>query len=83
MISNKSIKLKLAKYLSVLTLVLLLFIIANNMYAQEPLSKESKDDEVFIVVDKLPEFPGGERGLMNWLSTNLQFPPNARDERIE
>ena len=82
MISNKSIKLKLAKYLSVLTLVLLLFIIANSMYAQEPLSKESKDDEVFIVVDKLPEFPGGAKAIMKFIIDNFVYPVELEDDCI-
>ncbi|WP_266362461.1 TonB family protein [Tellurirhabdus rosea] len=34
-------------------------------------------DEVFTVVEKAPEFPGGTAGLFNYLSQNIKYPAEA------
>jgi len=39
--------------------------------------------EIFTLVEKMPEFPGGETTLMKYLSANLTYPPGARDSLIE
>ena len=83
---------KLAKYLSVLPLALLL-ITANSMYAQtnetqqetppqEPVKKEGKRDKVFMEVDKQPEFPGGTTGLKKWLRANIKHPVNLHGKKM-
>ncbi|MGV8962098.1 MAG: TonB family protein [Candidatus Saccharimonadaceae bacterium] len=92
--SKKSPLRKLAKYLSVLPLALLL-IMANSLYAQQiepqqentppqdPQKKESKGDELFIVVDKQPIFPGGTQALMNFLGENIKYPAEAVKNKTE
>lgn len=41
----------------------------------------AESDEVYQVVEKMPEFPdGGMAGLMKWLSNNIQYPAKAREE---
>ena len=41
----------------------------------------AESDEVYQVVEKVPEFPdGGMAGLMKWLSNNIQYPAKAREE---
>lgn len=93
--SNKSPLHKLTQYLSVLPLALLL-ITANAAYAQTNESKkeitsrqdpqkkeEKKSDEIFIVVDKQPEFPDGITGLMEWLNENVQYPKEAHEKGIQ
>lgn len=93
---NKTPMRKLAKYLSVLPIAVLL-ITANSLYAQqnepqeqaappllqEPQKKVSKSDEVFVVVEEQPEFPGGVQSLMEWLGTNIQYPEEASKNKIE
>ena len=103
--TNKSPMRKLAKYLSVLPLALLL-ITANSLYAQqnepqeeiipsqelqkkeatspqEPQKKESKSKEIFVVVEKQPEFQGGTAGLMKFLSENINYPKEAKEKGIQ
>ncbi|MFA6360602.1 MAG: TonB family protein [Dysgonamonadaceae bacterium] len=92
--TNKSPLRKLVKYLSVLPLALLL-ITANSVYAQtnkmqkeimppqEPQKKESKNNEIFVVVEQQPEFPGGTSGLMKFLGANIEYPKEAQEKRIE
>ena len=80
---NKSSLRKLTKHLKVISLAVMI-LTANRMYGQEPVKKERNSDEVFVVVvDKLPEFPVGTSGLMNWIGANNLYPPLANEERIE
>lgn len=85
---------KLTKHLSVLPLALLL-ITANSVYAQQnepqkettppqkPVKRESKTDEIFVVVEQQPEFPGGTQELMKFLSDNIIYPSDAVKDKIE
>ena len=41
------------------------------------------EDKVFEKLDVLPEFPGGEKAMMQWISQNMQYPKNAVDGNIE
>lgn len=34
-------------------------------------------------VDVLPEFPGGEKAMMQWIAQNIQYPKEAIDAKIE
>ncbi len=40
------------------------------------------EDTVFIVVEKMPEFPGGEAALYKFLRENIQYPRTAREAGI-
>lgn len=41
------------------------------------------DDGLYLVMDVMPSFPGGEAGLMDYIYTNLRYPVQARREHIE
>jgi TonB family protein len=41
------------------------------------------NDIVFETVEKLPEFSGGETGLMQYLSENIKYPALARESGIQ
>jgi len=41
------------------------------------------NDSVFDVVENLPTFPGGMSGLMNYMSTNIKYPANAKELGIQ
>jgi TonB family protein len=38
---------------------------------------------VFSHVEEPPQFPGGEKALLEWLSKNIEYPPAAIEKRIE
>ena len=38
---------------------------------------------VFMVVEKMPTFPGGVKNLMNYLSTHIKYPAEAKKDGIE
>ena len=42
-----------------------------------------KDVNIFSHVEVMPQFPGGERALMKWLSENINYPKEAQDKGIQ
>ena len=44
---------------------------------KQDVPKSEDDDEVCIVAEEQPEFPGGEAALMTYLKKNLKYPPEA------
>lgn len=46
-------------------------------------SAASVTGDVYEVVDKMPEFPGGMVGLMQYLSKNIKYPADARTKGKE
>ena len=45
--------------------------------------KASVSDEVFVVVEKQPEFPGGQEAMMKYLSDNIKYPMVAQENGIQ
>ena len=43
---------------------------------------ESVDDEFFMVVENMPEFPGGDLGLAKYIKKNIKYPKIAKDNNI-
>ena len=40
------------------------------------------NDEFFMVVENMPEFPGGDLGLMKYIQKNVKYPPIAKEYNI-
>ena len=80
----------MTRYLRVIAIGILM-ISATSIYAQtnesqtieEGQKKESKSDEVFVIVDKMPEFLGGMKVLLIFLEENIQYPTEAHEMGIE
>ncbi len=45
--------------------------------------KEEVEEEIFMVVEKMPEFPGGDLGLRKYIATHVKYPNVARESGIE
>ena len=45
--------------------------------------EEEADDHVFVSVEKMPQFPGGDVALMKWISDNMKYPPIAAENGID
>ena len=47
--------------------------------------KEEEEDEevVFVVVETMPEFPGGQQALFKYLSENVKYPAIAQENGIQ
>ncbi|MDR0394474.1 MAG: energy transducer TonB [Tannerella sp.] len=45
--------------------------------------EEVDDNFVFVTVEKMPEFPGGDAALLKWISDNIVYPPIAAENGIQ
>ncbi len=94
--SQKRLSVKLL--LSALAITLTLFA-CNSTSKQAPEATTSKKSlkvvalntnpaqadtsKVFMVVEKMPEFPGGTNKLLNYLATHIKYPTEARKAKIQ
>ena len=46
-------------------------------------SKLSSGDEVFVVVEEMPEFPGGVKALRQYLAATVKYPEIAQEKGIQ
>ena len=44
---------------------------------------EAAQEETFVIVEQMPEFPGGQAALMKYLSSNIKYPDECRKMGIE
>jgi protein TonB len=50
---------------------------------QEEVKEEEAPAEVFVVVEEMPLFPGGEKALMEFIYANIQYPEIAKENNIQ
>lgn len=50
---------------------------------QEIKEEEEVEDVVFVIVEKNPEFPGGQTELMKYLAQNIKYPVIAAENGIQ
>jgi protein TonB len=50
---------------------------------QEEVKEEEAPAEVFVVVEEMPTFPGGEKSLMEFIYANIQYPDIAKENNIQ
>ena len=43
----------------------------------------SSDDDIFMVVEKMPQYPGGESELINYVSQSIKYPVEAQKSGIQ
>ena len=64
----------------------ILMVIAACMMALGAQAQEKKGtpepDEVFDVVEVMPVYPGGMEGLIKYLSENISYPKDAKEQQI-
>ena len=48
----------------------------------EIVEMEEDDEEFFMVVENMPEFPGGDLGLMKFIQKNVRYPAIAKEYNI-
>ncbi len=46
--------------------------------AQEPVKKSQKEEVIFTVVEKMPEYSGGKEAMFKFISNNVKYPEEAR-----
>lgn len=50
---------------------------------QEEVKEEEAPAEIFVVVEEMPSFPGGEKALMEFIYANIQYPEIAKENNIQ
>ena len=51
-----------------------------EIYEEE---EEVVEEEIFTIVEQMPEFPGGTEKLFKYLGKNIEYPPMAKDAGIK
>lgn len=55
----------------------------SSSISNQDVKPENEEKEIFMVVEKMPQFTGGEIALQKYLYTNIQYPELARKEGIQ
>ena len=50
---------------------------------EAPVEEEEEEEVVFVVVESMPEFPGGQQALFKYLSENVKYPVIAQENGIQ
>ncbi len=64
-----------------ITLSMLFILFFTRVPAQEAKSDPNKET-VFMIVEQMPEFPGGEQALRDFIVKNVQYPEEAKKAGI-
>lgn len=51
--------------------------------AQNNDSTKVDESRIFEVVEKSPQFPGGDEALIQWLGQNIQYPASCQEQNIQ
>lgn len=57
--------------------------VSTNNVKKQPAAKLEEDNEVYVVVEELPEFPGGDVALMTYIQKNINYPADAAKNGIQ
>ena len=57
----------------------------NEVVVEKPVEepKEVKAEQVFVTVEQMPQFPGGDAELMRYLQSHMNYPPMAAENNIQ
>lgn len=65
-----------------LTLVSILALF-NITMAQTPQNAKCEEEPVYEKAEQMPQFPGGERKMMQFINTHLRYPSFAQENGIQ
>ena len=62
----------------------LISVAQNNMEIKEvaTMPTENPQEEIYNIVDYMPEFPGGSMEMMKFIQNNIVYPKNAKEKNI-
>ena len=63
--------------------ILFFSLMSRVTLAQSLPEKSPSRDDVFIMVDKMPEFPGGKDAMQKFISKEIKYPEEAIEEHID
>ena len=44
--------------------------------------EEDDEEKIFVIAENMPEFPGGDQALFNWISSTVRYPVIAQENGI-
>ena len=58
------------------------------LYSSAPItlandSTRPKKDDVYTAVEVMPQFPGGEKALLKYIASNLKYPVQSQENKVE
>ncbi len=56
---------------------------AENASISENVQENSAQEQVFFIVEEMPEFPGGQIALRNFIAESVKYPPEAIKNGIQ
>jgi len=68
---------------NLLYVLLVLIFMLSSSFVKQAFSQEEEENQIFTIVENQPQFPGGQVALNSYISSNLQYPENARKNGIE
>tara|TARA_B100001287_G_C22681220_1_gene530527 strand:+ start:2845 stop:3744 length:900 start_codon:yes stop_codon:yes gene_type:complete len=57
--------------------------VVNDVDDEYDLDLEEDDDEVYIAVEEMPQFPGGDFALMKYIASYIRYPQKAKEYGIQ
>lgn len=71
-------------YIRSLCIIIMLIVNVLSIQAQTDKGNDSsKKDEVFMIVEEMPEFPGGEEARIQFMEKNIKYPRKAKENNIQ
>ena len=49
----------------------------------EPKEEDEEEEVIFVVVESMPEFPGGQQAMMRYIGENIKYPVIAQENGIQ
>ena len=46
-------------------------------------TKQQGDDKIYDIVEQMPQFPGGDTELMQFIARNIKFPKEAQEKGVQ
>ena len=86
--SSKSAALKVLLPIAVTACLAVTFANCNNsmlLSNDDKINEKSftNQDEPYVIVAEMPEFPGGEKALLKYIAENVDYPQEAKEKDIE
>lgn len=91
-VNQEYLGLPVAAILSIILSIILILCISCNEVSkpgsEEPdgvksANAEQKEEVPYVKVDQLPEFPGGDIELLNFIASNTVYPQTAKEKNIQ
>jgi len=71
------------KILFLFSVLVPLWLQAQSADPKDGIAPSQTETPLYTIVESMPEFPGGENAMMNYLATNIVYPGQAIDNNIE